>query len=113
MVPLIILVFLVGLVAVAVSAPPSGKITIKVGGAKDATFDHPAHVKIAGGKCATCHHKDAAGKEQKCTNCHTKDGKDGASAGKEMFHKKCGGCHKEQAKGPLFPKDCKVCHAAN
>ena len=106
-------VFLLGLVAVAVSAPPAGKITIKVGGTKDAAYDHPAHVKAALGKCQTCHHKNAPGKEEKCTVCHAKEGKDKAPAGKEMFHKFCTEkCHKAQGKGPQFPKDCKVCHVA-
>jgi Class III cytochrome C family len=106
----IAIVFVLGMFSIAVSAPPAGKITIKLSGVKDTTFDHVAHVTRAGGDCQKCHHKDAKGAEQKCTVCHTKEGKDGALPGKKAFHKQCGSCHKAQAKGPQYPKDCKVCH---
>jgi hypothetical protein len=108
MVFLIVLVAL-SLAALAFSAAPKGKITVSVSGAKPATFDHDAHVTRAG-DCQKCHHKDAKGQGSKCTVCHTATGKDGAPAGKEAFHKSCGDCHKAQAKGPQYPKDCKVCH---
>ena len=101
---------LIGAVALAASTAPEGKITISTGGAKDAVFDHTAHVARAD-TCQKCHHKDAAGAEQKCTGCHTEDGKDGAPAAKTAFHKLCGGCHKEMGKGPQYPRGCKECHA--
>ena len=108
---LIAIVILFAFISIAVSAPPKGKITISVTGAKNAVFDHDAHVKSTA-NCQECHHKDAAGKEQKCSNCHTAEGKDGASPGKKAFHDKCGKCHAEKAKGPMYPKDCKTCHPA-
>jgi mono/diheme cytochrome c family protein len=104
------IMFVAGMAQVAFSAAPSGKITITLGGAKTATFDHTAHVSRADGNCQKCHHKDAKGAEQKCSSCHTKTGKDGAIAGKKAFHAQCGACHKAKAKGPQYPKDCKVCH---
>jgi hypothetical protein len=113
-----VMIFLIALAALGLAAlafsssatPPAGKITISVSGAKPATFDHAAHVGRAGGDCQKCHHKDPKGQGSKCTACHTATGKDGATPGKEMFHKKCGDCHKTMAKGPQYPKDCKVCH---
>ena len=106
---LISVIFLIGLVQVAISGPPPGKITISVSGTKDATFDHAAHVSRVA-NCQECHHKDAKGSEQKCIVCHTVEGKDGAIPGKKAFHDKCGGCHKKEAKGPQYPKGCKECH---
>ena len=106
---IMVIAFLFGLISIAVSAPPAGKVTIKLSGKKECVFDHGAHV-ARDGNCRSCHHKDAKGSEQKCTNCHTAEGKDGATPGKKAFHTKCGSCHKEKAKGPQYPKDCKTCH---
>ena len=91
---------------------PAGKIKIELSGVKGTMFDHTAHEKAAA-DCQACHHKDAAGQEQGCTTCHSKDGKDGATPGKKMFHAWCTKCHKEKkaANAPVYPKDCKVCHA--
>ena len=106
----VVFFFLLGLISVAVSAPPAGKITIKLSGKKECVFDHTAHEAHAKNNCQTCHHKDAKGSEQKCTICHTAEGKDGASPGKKAFHANCGSCHKLEGKGPQYPKDCKACH---
>jgi hypothetical protein len=109
----IIVLVSLGLAALAMSAAaPKGKLTIKSSGAKTATFDHDAHLTRAGGDCQKCHHKDAKGQGSKCTTCHTATGKDKAGPAKETFHKACGDCHKTAAKGPQYPKDCKVCHGA-
>ncbi len=102
----LILIFAFTLTAIAASKAPSGKLTLKLTGKKDATFDHTAHESRVE-NCQTCHHKDAAGAELKCTGCHTAAGKDDAIAGKKAFHKMCMGCHKKGGKGP---KSCKGCH---
>ncbi|MCZ7584619.1 MAG: cytochrome c family protein [Deltaproteobacteria bacterium] len=99
------------LVFAASNTPPKGKITIGAGGKKPATFDHDAHLAVANKDCQVCHHKDEKGMGTRCSTCHTKAGKDGAKPAKEAFHKACGDCHKKEAKGPQYPKDCKVCHA--
>lgn len=109
----LVTVFALSLAAIAMSAAaPAGKITITAGGAKKAEFDHAAHVTRVGSDCQVCHHKDAKGTGSKCTTCHTATGKDGAQPAKDAFHKQCGDCHKKSAKGPQYPKDCKVCHGA-
>jgi len=99
-------VIAIGFAAAALSAGPTGKITIKLTGQKNAVFDHGAHAKAAE-SCQKCHHKDAAGKESKCTNCHTATGVNGAVPGKDAFHKQCIGCHKAKDQGP---KTCPACH---
>lgn len=99
----------VSLTAIAASKAPQGKITIKLTGKKDATFDHTTHEGRVE-NCQACHHKDAAGAEQKCTGCHTAVGKEGAVEGKKAFHKMCLDCHKKEGKGP---KACKGCHLGN
>ncbi|RJP25253.1 MAG: hypothetical protein C4529_01305 [Deltaproteobacteria bacterium] len=90
---------------VAANAPE--KATIKdVQKSKPAvTFNHKAHGEKIG-KCAECHHKDAAGKEQKCFSCHKAEkGKD-AVALKDAMHTKCKGCHQKEKKGPTKCGDC-------
>jgi len=90
---------------VAADAPDS--ITIKdVQKSKPpVVFPHKEHVKHM--KCADCHHKDAAGKEQKCFNCHKAEKKGDAVALKDAMHTKCKGCHQKMAKGPT---KCDGCH---
>ncbi|MBP2686275.1 MAG: Class cytochrome family [Deltaproteobacteria bacterium] len=49
------------------AAAPDKPIVLKAAKAKGpVTFDHAKHGK----DCASCHHKDKAGAEQKCTKCH-------------------------------------------
>ncbi len=107
---LVSLAFSVGMISAAFSAQkPEGEIKVEITGAKPAYFDHSTHEKRAE-NCQVCHHKNEKGAEEKCTTCHTKEGKDEAVPGKKAFHTQCGGCHKKNAKGPQYPKDCKVCH---
>ena len=71
------------------------------------TFDHEKHSKSIG-KCAECHHKDAASKEAKCSTCHAKGKGEGKKVElKEAFHKNCKDCHKAGKKGP---EKCEGCH---
>jgi len=71
-------------------------------------FDHKAHTEKVK-ECKECHHKDAAGKEQKCSaaDCHgaKTDGKKVEL--KEAFHTQCKECHKKEKKGPV---KCDECH---
>jgi hypothetical protein len=105
---------------------PAGAVILKgapMGGVK---FDHPAHVKAAGGdaKCDTCHHaskpEKAGDTKAKCQTCHTKTAtapmKTKAQA---AFHAPmadkglCVDCHvKEAAAGKKVPavKKCADCH---
>jgi len=71
-------------------------------------FDHKAHTAIVK-DCKVCHHKDAAGKEQKCSACHkaTADGK--VVALKEAYHTTCKDCHKKDA-SKKAPVKCDGCH---
>jgi len=92
---------------VAADAPDS--ITIKdVQKSKSpVVFPHKAHAEKLGIKCAECHHKDAAGKEQSCFACHKAEKKGDAVALKDAMHTKCKGCHQKMAKGPT---KCDGCH---
>ena len=92
---------------VAADAPDS--ITIKdVQKSKPpVVFPHKAHAEKLGIKCAECHHKDAAGKEQSCIACHKAEKKGDAVSLKDSMHTKCKGCHQKMAKGPT---KCDGCH---
>lgn len=102
----LVLVTAFALVTLAISAQPVGKIKLDLTGKKSSDFDHTAHEKVVE-SCQKCHHKDAAGTEQKCLKCHTVEGTDKVIKAKDAFHKQCAGCHKSIKKGP---KSCKGCH---
>ena len=88
----------------AFAAPPDKPIVLKAAKAKGAvTFDHAKHTKV----CATCHHKDAAGKEQMCSKCHGAKTEGKKVSLKEAFHTQCKGCHQKEKKGPV---KCDGCH---
>jgi hypothetical protein len=78
----------------------------------DVTFNHAAHVKVAG-KCDVCHHaakpeKAPTSKFEKCADCHTKTvAAPMKTDAKTAFHKNCIDCHKAQGKGP---QKCQECH---
>lgn len=93
-------------VIVAADAPE--KIVIKeIQKSKPAvTFSHKAHADKLG-KCAECHHKDAAGAEQKCSGCHKAKMEKEKESFKEVMHAKCKGCHQKSKKGPT---KCDECH---
>lgn len=93
-------------VIVAADAPEKVTINEVQKGKPAVTFGHKAHADRIG-KCAECHHKDAAGKEQKCFTCHKADKKDAAVALKDAMHTKCKGCHSKEKKGPT---KCDECH---
>lgn len=58
--------------------------------------------------CATCHHADKAGAEQKCGKCHGDKTEGKKISAKEAFHTQCKDCHKKENKGPF--KKCEDCH---
>ena len=73
----------------------------------DVTFNHKAHIKRAGGKCITCHHKMKTNpKKMACRACHTKKTEGNKPSFKNAFHKTCKGCHKKMH----GPTSCKGCH---
>lgn len=86
------------------AAPPNKPIVLKAAKAKGpVTFDHAKHAM----DCATCHHKDKAGAEQKCTKCHGAKTEGKKLSAKEAFHTQCKDCHKKEKKGP---EKCDGCH---
>jgi len=91
---------------------PKGKVTIKeiqkVKG--PVIFDHKAHVEKRAKSCQDCHHKDAAGKEQKCSACHKKEAAGKTVALKEAFHGTCKDCHSKEANKAKAPTKCDGCH---
>ncbi len=91
---------------VAADAPE--KITIKdIQKTKTpVTFPHKDHSTKLGIKCAECHHKDAAGKEQSCFACHKAEKKGETPSFKDAMHDKCKGCHQKMGKGPTKCNDC-------
>ena len=98
-------------VMVAADAPES--ITIKNIQKTKApvVFPHKAHAEKLGIKCAECHHKDAAGKEQKCSGCHKAqmEKEKEKESFKEVMHTKCKGCHLKDATKKA-PTKCDGCH---
>ena len=86
------------------AAPPDKPLVLKAEKAKGpVTFDHAKHGK----DCAVCHHKDAAGKEQRCDKCHGAKTEGKKVSLKEAFHTQCKGCHQKEKKGPV---KCDECH---
>ena len=75
------------------------------------TMPHKAHADRIG-NCTECHHKDAAGKEQKCFACHKAEKKGDVVALKDAMHTKCKGCHQKMkdAKKATGPTTCDGCH---
>ena len=85
------------------AAPPNKPIVLKAAKAKGpVTFDHAKHTK----ECATCHHKDAAGKEQKCAKCHGVKIEGKKFSLKEAFHIQCKGCYQKEKKGSVKCDEC-------
>ena len=71
-------------------------------------FPHKAHADRIK-NCAECHHKDAAGKEQKCFACHKAEKKAAAVSLKDAMHTKCKDCHSKDATKKA-PTKCDGCH---
>ncbi len=67
----------------------------------EVTFQHKAHQDRVD-DCTTCHHQGV--EAGACRSCH-----DGTTApkAKDVFHKRCKGCHKENKSGPT---KCSGCH---
>ncbi|HEY5765306.1 MAG TPA: cytochrome c3 family protein [Candidatus Deferrimicrobiaceae bacterium] len=91
------------------ASPPDKMILKEIQKTKaPVAFDHKAHTgKVK--ECKECHHKDAAGKEQKCSTASCHGGKaDGKKVElKEACHTQCKGCHKKEKAGPV---KCDECH---
>ncbi len=90
-------------------------VQLKLDGAKmpPVQFSHLVHVQKQKIDCAVCHHKDKDPKQpQACTVCHkSNEVKDGAPLARDVFHKVCQTCHKENAaKGNKAPVQCTECH---
>ncbi|MDP2658398.1 MAG: cytochrome c3 family protein, partial [Candidatus Deferrimicrobium sp.] len=64
-------------VIVAGNAPEKATINEVQKSKPAVAFPHKAHADRIK-NCAECHHKDAAGKEQKCFACHKAEKKDDA-----------------------------------
>lgn len=86
-------------------------------------FDHAAHSKREGVKCATCHHaskseKPMKGAQEKCGDCHTSKAVAPMKTKLQAaFHNPmaktgvCIDCHvKENAAGKKAPVTCTGCH---
>ena len=83
------------------AAAPDKPIVLKAAKAKGpVTFDHAKHGK----DCASCHHKDKAGAEQKCTKCHGDKTEGKKLSAKEAFHTQCKDCHKKANKALDVPE---------
>ncbi len=96
-------------VGVTMAAPPDKVVLKELQKTKAAVaFNHKAHGEKVK-DCKTCHHQDAAGKEQKCSTakCHGAKADGKKVELKEAFHKQCKDCHKKEKKGP---EKCEGCH---
>jgi hypothetical protein len=90
----------------AFAAPPDKTVIREIQKVKSPVpFGHKAHGEMIK-SCASCHHADPPGKEQKCANCHGEktDGKKVSL--KEAYHTQCKGCHQKVKKGPTKCNDC-------
>ena len=92
---------------VAAGAPESVTIKEVQKTKPPVVFPHKAHAEKLGIKCAECHHKGEAGKEQKCFDCHKAEKKGDAVSLKDAMHGKCKACHQKEKKGPT---KCDECH---
>ena len=92
---------------VAFAAAPDNALVLKsvLSAPKKApvTFEHRKHAEL---KCAECHHKDEAGKEQGCRTCHGEKAVGKAPDQKEALHGNCKECHVKAKKGPAKSDDC-------
>jgi hypothetical protein len=95
-------------VIVAANAPETTTIKDVQKSKSAVVFPHKAHADRIK-NCAECHHKDAAGKEQKCFNCHKAEKKDAAASLKDAMHAKCKDCHAKDA-SKKAPTKCDGCH---
>jgi len=90
----------------AFAAPPDKVVLKEIQKQKPAVaYSHKAHSEKVKA-CTECHHKDAAGAEQKCSKCHGAKAEDKKVDLKEAFHKQCKGCHQKEKKGPTKCDDC-------
>lgn len=90
----------------AFAAPPDKIVLKEIQKQKPpVSYTHKAHGEKVKA-CAECHHKDAAGAEQKCSKCHGAKAEDKKVDLKEAFHKQCKGCHQKEKKGPTKCDDC-------
>jgi len=90
----------------AVAAPPEKIVIKEIQKVKGPVpFPHKAHGAYAK-DCQTCHHADAAGKEQGCSKCHGAKTEGKKLALKDAFHKQCKECHAREKKGPSKCDDC-------
>jgi Class III cytochrome C family len=95
-------------VIVAGNAPEKATINDVQKSKPAVVFPHKAHADRIK-NCAECHHKDAAGKEQKCFACHKAEKKDKAASLKDALHTKCKDCHAKDA-AKKAPTKCDGCH---
>ena len=95
-------------VIVAADAPEKATINEVQKSKPAVVFPHKAHADRIK-NCAECHHKDAAGKEQKCFACHKAEKKDKAASLKDAMHTKCKDCHAKDA-SKKAPTKCDGCH---
>ena len=95
-------------VIVAAGAPDTATINEIQKVKTPVVFPHKAHAERTK-DCAECHHKDAAGKEQKCFACHKAEKKDASSSLKDAMHTKCKDCHSKDATKKA-PTKCDGCH---
>ena len=103
------ILLIAGMYSVSVNAKHATpkKVILKSKMMGNVTFDHAAHLKKAGGKCITCHHKMKTNpKKMACKACHTKKTEGKKLSLKNAFHKTCKGCHKKKG----GPTNCKGCH---
>ncbi len=101
-----------------------GTVLLKGNPMGSVKFDHMAHMKAAGGKCATCHHaskpaKALATPHEKCQDCHKTPAVPPVTTKTEFaFHDAmaksgiCIDCHKANAGKPGVPGvgKCMDCH---
>ena len=104
---------------------PEAPVVLKGGARGSVTFDHTAHLKVAG-KCSVCHHaskpqKPLRSPQQACTDCHTNPATQPVAVNlQSAFHNStansglCIDCHKaENASGKAAPVKCTDCHKKN
>ncbi|MCK4691681.1 MAG: cytochrome c3 family protein [Desulfuromonadales bacterium] len=80
------------------NGPAEIKLSARMG---DVAFNHAEHRQLVP-DCATCHHEGL--EVGNCHSCH--DAKTGPFKAKQVFHKLCKDCHKNDA----GPTKCKECH---
>ncbi len=116
-----LVVLMLGGSALAQTAP-TAPIVLKGAPMGAVTFDHAAHLKVAG-KCEVCHHaskpqKPLKAPQEACTDCHTNPATPPVTVKLQAaFHNSsataglCIDCHKaEDANGKAAPLKCADCH---